>query len=201
MAQAVNQQKRINLLRLAFLLVLPILLFVPPHLPLYSEGHEVIEAIGTLILIAGVLGRFWSILYVGGHKNAQVMQDGPYSMTRNPLYFFSTVAAFGIGLMLGAFSFAILLASVVGTILYITARREAAFLSGHFGADYAAYAARVPFFIPDPRLYHTRTQVMFNARSLRSNLFDALVFLSFIPLVELIDGFKAAISFTGFNLW
>ncbi len=201
MRQAVNQQMRINILRASFLLLVPIILFIRPHLALSGPGHEMIEAVGTLLLIAGVLGRFWSILYVGGVKNAEVMQDGPYSMTRNPLYVSSTIAAFGIGLMLGAFSFALLLGGVVGTILYLTARREAAFLEQHFGEAYRDYARRVPFFFPKLSLFHTPPEMTFRTNALRRNLFDAMVFLSFIPMVELIDGFKEHFGWTGFMLW
>lgn len=201
MRKAVNQKRRINSLRLAVVLLLPVILFVMPELPFYGFGHEMIEAVGVLILIAGVLGRFWSILYLGGRKNAQVMQEGPFSITRNPLYLFSTVASFGIGLMLGAVGFAILLAGIVGTILWITARREAAFLAQEFGAEYAAYARRVPFFFPDPRLYYAAPEAVFRTVPLRRNLFDAFVFLSAIPLSELLDSFKEVYGFTGFHLW
>lgn len=160
MRQAVNQQMRINTLRLAFLVILPVVLFVPPRVPVTSLAHEVMEALGVLMLIAGVLGRFWSILYVGGVKNAEVMQDGPYSMTRNPLYASSTLAATGIGLMMGAVSFAVLLGRMVGVILYITARREAAFLRQEFGVAYDAYAARAVLLArPAPVSHGTGTHV------------------------------------------
>lgn len=201
MRVAVNQQIRINVLRMTMLLMLPVLLFVRPHIQMDGAGHELIEAAGVLTLIAGVLGRFWSILYLGGRKNTEVMQDGPFSMTRNPLYFFSTVAASGIGLMMGAFSFAVLLGGAVGLILYVTARREAAFLHQEFGATYDAYARRVPFFLPDPRLFHAAPQAVFRTGPLRRNLFDAFVFLSFIPLVELLDVFKEHFGWGGLLLW
>ncbi|MCF3973606.1 methyltransferase family protein [Paracoccus salsus] len=201
MRAAVNQRIRINILRVGMLLMLPILVFARPHLQVNGTAHEVMEAIGVLTLIAGVLGRFWSILYLGGRKNSEVMQDGPFSMTRNPLYFFSTVAAFGIGLMMGALSFAILIGGAVGLILYLTARREAAFLHQEFGATYDAYAGRVPFFLPDPRLFRAAPEAVFRTGPLRRNLFDAFVFLSFIPLVELLDVFKQHFALSGFLLW
>ena len=201
MRQAVNQDMRINILRGAMLLMLPVLVFIRPHMTFGGFGHEFMEAIGVLVLIAGVLGRFWSILYIGGRKNAEVMQDGPFSITRNPLYFFSTIAAFGIGLMMGAVSFALILGAVIGTILYVTARREAAFLEQEFGAEYRAYAQRVPFFFPDPRIFRAAPEAVFRTGPLRKNLFDAFVFLSFIPLVEILDIFKEAFGLTGFALW
>lgn len=130
-----------------------------------------------------------------------MLQDGPYSMTRNPLYFFSTVAVAGIGLMFGAVGYALLLGGAVGLILWMTARREAAFLSGHFGPEFDAYAARTPFFIPDPRLYHSRPVITFETATLRRNLFDAFVFLAFIPLVELVDELKSVLGWSLFTLW
>jgi protein-S-isoprenylcysteine O-methyltransferase Ste14 len=190
----VNQRLRVNILRAAFLVILPVFIVAYPVYGPDSLGHEVIEAVGILTLLAGVLGRFWAILYVGAVKNREVMQSGPYSMTRNPLYFFSTLAAFGIGLMMGAVFFALLLGAVVGGILYVTSRREQAFLEQEFGPAYAAYAARVPAFWPDPRLFRTDAIVPVSAKALKANLFDAIVFLAFIPIVELLDMLKVRVD-------
>lgn len=189
------------MLRLSGLVIVPGVLAVNPALGLDGFGHEVIESLGILLLLAGVLGRFWSILYVGGAKNRRVMRDGPYSMTRNPLYFSSTVAATGIGLMFGAVSLGLLIGAIVGLILWITAQREAAFLSQTFGPDYDSYAACTPFFLPDPQLFRTEDSVSFNPATLRRNLFDAFVFLCFIPLVELVDHLKLSLDWSLISLW
>lgn len=201
MRVAVNQRIRINILRLSGLALLPAVLLINPALGLEGAGHELIETLGILLLLAGVLGRFWSILYVGGAKNRAVIQDGPYSMTRNPLYFFSTVAATGIGLMFGAVGFALMIGGTVGLILWLTARRESGYLAQAFGADYAAYAARTPFFLPDPRLFRTGRIASFDTSTLRRNLFDAFVFLSFIPMVELVDQVKLGLNWGVLSLW
>ena len=188
MTRPVNQKRRILILRLVFLgLLVPLYIFAEPRFVPDSAPHEFIEALGILILIAGVLGRFWSTLYIGGHKNRTVMQDGPYSMTRNPLYFFSTLATAGIGLISGSVTIALITVGLVGTVLWQTARREAAFLENTFGEPYRTYAARVPFFFPDIRLFRTEAETLFSARSLRTNLQDAGAFLIFIPLIELLD--------------
>lgn len=181
--------------------MMPAILLVNPALGLGGLEHEVIEAFGLLLLLTGVLGRFWSILYVGGAKNRMVVQDGPYSVTRNPLYFFSTVAATGIGLMFGAVSLGLLIGATDGVILWNTARKEAAFLSQGFGVDYDACAARMPFFLPYPKLFRIGGTVQVGTATLRRNMFDTVVFLCFILIVELVDQLKVGLGWTPLSLW
>lgn len=197
----VDQKKRILVIRIVFLAALPLILFVHPRLAIGTFGHEVVEAAGLMLLLVGVLGRLWSILYVGAVKNQELMRSGPYSMTRNPLYFFSTLGMAGIGLMLGAAFFAVLLGGLTFAILYVTATREAAFLRATFGEAYTAYERDVPFFWPDPRLYKSSDTVTFNSRALRNTLFDALGFLVAIPIVELIDALKTSMDFALFTVF
>ena len=56
---------------------------------------------------------------------------------------------------------------------------------------YAAYAARVPRILPRPSGFHTSREVTFNTAVLRTNLADALAFLVFLPLVEILNALKA----------
>ena len=153
-AQPFNQRIRIAALRVALLGLLPLTLFVDPILAPRAAG-EVMENLGVGLIIAGVIGRFWSILYIGGHKNACVMDQGPYSVCRHPLYLFSTIAVLGFGLMLQSLVLAVFTTGVIFTILSLTAAREEGFLRRTFGREYDAYAARVPRIFPDPRLFTT----------------------------------------------
>lgn len=185
-----NQRLRINLLRLAFLVMLPLLVFSESAW-LHPEWlFDLFEVSGVFLVIAAVLGRFWSILYIGGRKNSEVMQDGPYSMCRHPLYFFSCLGTIGFGLMLGSVVLTGILGVAAFVILSTTAAREEAFLTAEFGERYQDYAARTPRILPRPSLFHTRSEITFNVETLRRNFFDALVFLSFIPLAELLEGLK-----------
>lgn len=183
---------RINILRGTFLLLLPLVLFAAP---IWTRTHwvfEILEVLGIALLIGGVLGRFWAILYIGGRKNNMVMQDGPYSICRHPLYLFSTMAVAGFGLMLGSLVLTAVFTILTFLILSQTAAKEEDRLRSAFGADYETYAARVPRIWPKPSLFRSEPEVTFRVDHLRTNLMDALVFLSFIPIAEFAQELKEA---------
>jgi protein-S-isoprenylcysteine O-methyltransferase Ste14 len=195
----VNQAVRVNILRLAFLLAVPLLVFTHSAWP--EPVFEVLEVLGLAFIIAAVLGRFWAILYIGGHKNQTVMQDGPYSICRHPLYLFSTLGVLGLGLMLGSIVVTLFLGAMTFAILAATARKEEAFLRGEFGPDYDTYAARVPMIVPRLSGFRTEGEVTISVPHLRQNLMDALVFLSFIPLAEALEFLNENHMLPGIALW
>lgn len=179
-----NQRLRIALLRLLFVLAfVPLVLGVPGW---SAAAEAALRVTGTLCVVGAVLGRFWAILYIGGRKNAEVMQDGPYSICRHPLYLFSTLGVIGFGLLLGSLVFAATLGLLAFGLLSATAAREERFLRASFGHAYTAYAARVPRILPRPWLFHTPAQIVLHLNTLRTNLADAAVFLSTIPVAEAI---------------
>lgn len=191
-ARPFNQRIRIWGLRLFFVLVVPLILFTRSAWNEPSWTFEIFEVSGIFLVIAGVLGRFWAILYIGAMKNRTVMQDGPYSICRHPLYLFSTIGVAGFGLMLGSLVLTVFLTASVFWILTATAAREEHFLRATFGPEYEAYAARVPRIWPKPGNFHTPPQITSPVKALRVNFADALVFLAFIPLAELMEGIKEA---------
>lgn len=199
-AQAVGRH-RITILKIAFLVILPLLVFTRPAYSGDELVHEVAESLGMLFVIAGVLGRFWSTLYSGGRKNQTVVQDGPYSMCRHPLYFFSTVAMIGFGLMTGSLVLLLVITGVTFAVLWNTARNEEEFLRGKFGADYAAFADRVPAIIPNPFLFSTPRMVTFDVTQLRRNLRDAVGFLSLLPIAEFLEFLHESAEFPTIAIW
>jgi len=79
------------------------------------------------------------------HRAAgRLVTDGPYAFTRNPIYLGNTIVLLGLGLMLE--NPWLLAAAPVAAVAtdHLAARREEAHLAAKFGAEFAAYAARVP---------------------------------------------------------
>jgi protein-S-isoprenylcysteine O-methyltransferase Ste14 len=183
-----NQKLRIWTLRALALVFLPVIIFTEPTLARApSFYHEITETLGELLVIVGVLGRFWSILYIGGKKNVCIIDSGPYSICRHPLYLFSTIGVLGFGVMNGS---VIVMSALVGSVLLVlslTAKREERDLIKLFGGEYAKYAERVPMIIPRWFFVRTELEVTFNSSTLRTNLFDCFVFLLLIPIAQYLD--------------
>lgn len=182
-----QEMRRLVLAVLVVVLFLA-LLFGQSTFPPDTPVHESIEMFGVLLIFLGIVGRLWSTLYIGGRKSSEVVTGGPYSITRNPLYVFSTVAAAGVGAQIGSFSGIILFALLCAGAFHIVILREEKFLREALGAPYQAYLDRVPRFFPNLSLYQEGDTGSFKPRLLLTTLLDGLVFLIALPAFELIDG-------------
>ncbi|AZO72443.1 MAG: isoprenylcysteine carboxylmethyltransferase family protein [Mesorhizobium sp.] len=182
------QQMRRLVLAVLVVMLFAALLFGQSTFPPDTPMHESIEMFGVLLIFLGVVGRLWSTLYIGGRKSSEVVSGGPYSITRNPLYVFSTVAAAGVGAQIGSFSGIVLFALLCAGAFHIVILREEKFLRQALGAPYEAYLARVPRFFPKLSLYQEGDTGSFRPRLLLNTLLDGLVFLVALPAFELIDG-------------
>lgn len=167
------------------LFVSVILVFGRSELP--SLYHERLETIGIMLIVIGIGGRLWSILYIGGRKSAKVVSTGPYSVTRNPLYVFSTIAAAGAGAQMGSVLATVGFALVCAVAFHFVILREEDYLRSRLGRDYEEYLARVPRFFPRPSLYRDQDTVTFRPRVLFTTLRDGLVFFIAMPLFELVE--------------
>ena len=189
-SEAFVQRKRLIFVRVAAVLAVLLLFVAKPALGEGSDGHETLELLGLCLVLVCVAGRLWSILYVGGKKNEELVSTGPFSMTQNPLYFFSTVGAVGVGLMYGSLVAAAALGVASFFIFRVTARKEAEYLLGKFGPAYLAYIKATPRFWPNPLLYHDNDELQFSTRALKRTFYDGLYFLAIFPAIELIEYFR-----------
>lgn len=186
---ALRSYQRLRRITLAMLLALVffVLLFGQSIFPPETVAHEAIEMTGIVLIVIGIAGRLWSTLYIGGRKSATIVTDGPYSITRNPLYVFSSIAAVGVGAQMGSITAAVGFGVACAAAFHLVILREERFLSANLGADYRAYLAAVPRFFPKPSLYREGETAGFRPSLLLVTLLDGLVFLVAMPVFEIID--------------
>lgn len=182
-----DQHNRLLIVQIGVVLLLGLLTVTAPRIVEGSLAHEVIETIGFMMVLGAIAGRLWSILYIGGRKSNELIATGPFSITRNPLYFFSTVGAVGAGLIFGSLTLTTFLGFGSYLVFSFTAEREANHLLKIFGPDYAEYAATTPAFWPNPSLYHDKPVWQFSPSALYSTFRDGLWFLAVFPALELVE--------------
>ncbi|MBU1383312.1 MAG: isoprenylcysteine carboxylmethyltransferase family protein [Alphaproteobacteria bacterium] len=156
-----------------------------------GRWHEAVESIGLAAIALSIVGRAWCTLYIGGRKKAEIVDRGPYSISRNPLYVFSFIGAFGIGAQSGSLTIAVAFVAAAMLVFHVTVGRQEDFLLRAFGADYARYVARTPRFWPRFSLWRDTDELTIRPSLFLLTIRDGLVFLLAIPLFELIDAGQA----------
>jgi protein-S-isoprenylcysteine O-methyltransferase Ste14 len=153
---------------------------------------EVNEMIGYVVVTLCAFGRVYCTAYIGGRKNQALVQDGPFSLCRNPLYFCSLLGILGIALMSNRIT---LIIGLMGAFLFIYHRliqREEAFLRQTFGEEYEAYCRRTPRLIPRLENYSTRNEINVRSQFLLKSIGDAVVWFLPLPCFELISTLQQA---------
>jgi len=88
MAKKLNMG-RIFYSRLLAAVALLLLVFTRPAITPEMAVYALFINIGLVLIAIGVIGRVFSTIFLGGHKNETVITYGPFSVCRNPLYLFS----------------------------------------------------------------------------------------------------------------
>ncbi|MBV6305149.1 isoprenylcysteine carboxylmethyltransferase family protein [Candidimonas humi] len=152
-----------------------------------SWPHESVEWVGLALIAVALLGRCWCILYLGGRKGAELMDQGPYSISRNPLYWFSMIAVTGIGAQSGSLLLGPIMALFVYAVFKNVIEEEERLLRKVFGPKFDAYCARVPRFGPRFAGWRSDEHLTVSMSGLWNTLRDALPYFLAIPLFELIE--------------
>jgi len=172
------------------LLFWPVIAFALVSQSVYAEGgfwDTTFEVISVLILLVAAMGRVWSSAYISGRKNAELVTDGPYSITRNPLYFFSFLGYVGAGLAFEKTTVAVAFGITIFLTHWPTIRAEEIKLRGKFGERFDEYAKRVPRFLPRIQGFTIPEFVTFRAATFNRAVLDcSLIMLVFI-LAHLIE--------------
>lgn len=145
--QMSRTRTRLVLSRLFGLSILVLLAFGSSYWSSSPLLDPVIFLLGVFLAVAGFCGRLWCLSYIAGRKKRVLVTEGPYSLCRHPLYFFSLVGGIGLGLCTETFTAALLFALAFAMYYPQAIRGEETFLSDNF-SEYEEYKKRVPLFFP-----------------------------------------------------
>lgn len=179
-----HRQRRIILAILIVFMILG-LLFARSNWD--EDIHEFIEAIGIGLIGIAIIGRIWSILYIGGQKGTSIVRSGPYSITRNPLYLFSSIGAGGVGAQTGSVLAAILFAVSCVLVFGYVIIREERHLFDRFGSVFSEYVEQVPRLFPNFALFQDSETLTVKTKAVYSTFFEGLIFFVAKPGFEIVE--------------
>ena len=104
-----------------------------------------------MLVVAFLLWNGWTLSVMASHRTSilpggatsTVLQSGPFSVSRNPLYVGLVALDAGLALLAGSFWALLLVPVGVAGLLWGAIRPEERYLTGKFGAEYESYRARV----------------------------------------------------------
>lgn len=181
------KKKRVFFTRIFVAAVGVLILFSGSQWEVVELYSTTLFAFGAVLVGVATVGRLWCNLYICGRKSSELITAGPYSMCRNPLYFFSLVGAVGLGLTTETISFALLFFVVFSIYYPFVIRAEEKRLSEIHGAEYQQYRKEVPSFIPALKRLREPDEYVVKVKLFRKRLLDAMCFVWFIGVLEVIE--------------
>lgn len=130
-------------------------------------------AVGALMMLTGEGLRLWANGYIGAssrtrkEKAPDLIQSGPYSLCRNPLYLANILLQAGVPILAGLWWLSPVVICILALQYRYIVRYEESILTKLFGKEYTDYLISVPRWLPTGR-------VPLNERSARFNLQKAL---------------------------
>jgi len=148
--------------KIARALFAPALVAIIVSQPLVEKGSFAdlaLYAIGWLFFMLYIMFRMWATLYVGGRKDSELQTEGPYSMTRNPLYFGTFCMAMATACFFKSLFLVALI--VISYVIYsrLVIKAEEGVLEDIFGSEFRKYCERTPRFVPSVSRYHSPESV------------------------------------------
>jgi protein-S-isoprenylcysteine O-methyltransferase Ste14 len=143
-AFVVRRRVRITVAVFVLLVLEDMLIGVRPHDILNLRDPETL--IGLALIAFGVLVRSWAAGVL--HKTWELTTTGPYAMIRNPLYVGSFLIMSGFATLIDDVENIFVILGPLTFVYYLQVLHEERALAQKYEARWAAYADRVPRFLP-----------------------------------------------------
>jgi protein-S-isoprenylcysteine O-methyltransferase Ste14 len=128
-------------------------LWRPVRIELLGGWQIALDVFGAILLLLGMAGYQWGHITLGRSSTAaplslehRLISQGPYRITRHPMYLALQIAT--LGSLLLYLNWAVLFCFLSFIFLFLRARREEEALSQRYGEEWKSYASQVPFWFP-----------------------------------------------------
>ncbi len=142
---------------------------------------------GVFLAAIASMGRLWCSVYIAGYKTDVLVMQGPYSMMRNPLYFFSLIGAIGVALATETLIVPLIVAIAFAAYYPFVIKSEESVLRKLHGNNFKDYFETVPRFIPDLTKFVEPDTYVVKPRIIKQHIFDALWFIWLLGFLEFIE--------------
>ena len=170
-------QKRKTLSRILAICLLFLLVITQDPVLLQAKWNILMGFLGLILVSIAAFGRVWSSLFIGGRKNKELIQSGPYSMLRHPLYMFSAIAMIGLGL--ASCNSLVLICLLLGFVIYypgVMLTEEEKLYKKH-AEEFNTYYRKVPRFVPNFFIYQQPEHVVVSVAMFNKAILDNIWFI------------------------
>ena len=179
-------RRRIALSRVFGVALALVALFTASRWRKYPLFGATLFAGGCVLVGIASVGRLWCALYISGYKKQSLITTGPYSLCRNPLYFFSLLGAIGVGLATETMMIPLVIGIAFASYYPPIIKAEEVKLRGLHSERYEVYCNSVPRFIPRASRLTEPTEYLVNPSLFRKSMLDALWFVWLVGILEIV---------------
>ncbi len=185
------EHQRTGLSKLVAALAFIVVALTQSHWELHHENvASFLFSTGLGLAAIGATGRIWCSFFISGRKDGELVTEGPYSISRNPLYVFSCIGLVGVGLSTETLTYPLLFLVIFGLYYPGIMAREERRLEELFGESFRQYRQRVPRFWPNRGLYSEPASWSSNPRLFRRHILSDIWFVWIAAIIELVEGLR-----------
>ncbi|UQY80348.1 Phospholipid methyltransferase [Candidatus Hepatincola sp. Av] len=182
---------RLPISRVLIILCFLVFVFIKPIL-VDSIFYIFMLIIGLILVLVGILGRVFANIFLSDNRNKKLVSSGIYSISRNPLYFFSFLGTLGILFIYGSFLVMFIVITFYAIYYWQVIQFEEKSLTAKLGKEYSSYLnSGVPRFFPNFSRWQSEKYLTVNYNIVKKSILDSFYFFLIAILIIIILNLQA----------